>query len=310
MTKETRFGLLVGMVFIIAFGLILSELTGTDAAPPVPPAEEEYLGAYGHAPSIEDVPLLPEAGRAVASLSGPPGSVAPGPGAVVEATLSHRPGIAGARSLVEAQVHPRPAVLAATVEPRDAAVESRRPPPPVARAPRRRVYVVQPGDTLIRIARKVYGRGKDLEYKRIYNANKSALPDESTLSIGQELVIPPLPGREVQPVAQAGGAASRLGPSARPAALAPAPAPRRRGSGERVVELDVDELGRHFGRREASRGASRGYVVRRGDCLTGIARRLLRDDSPETVRKLYEANRDRLRSPHCLQVGMRLQIPS
>lgn len=49
-------------------------------------------------------------------------------------------------------------------------------------------YVVQPGDNLWKIARKLYGRG--WRWRIIYEANADTLPDPGQLHVGQVLVIP------------------------------------------------------------------------------------------------------------------------
>lgn len=49
-------------------------------------------------------------------------------------------------------------------------------------------YIVQKGDTLWKIAYKVYGRG--WQWRRIYNANRDALPKPGQIREGQVLVIP------------------------------------------------------------------------------------------------------------------------
>jgi LysM repeat protein len=50
-------------------------------------------------------------------------------------------------------------------------------------------YIVQPGDNMIKIARKIYGDAK--YYKKIFDANKDTLPTEDTpIKIGQKLLIP------------------------------------------------------------------------------------------------------------------------
>jgi len=292
MTKETRIGLLVGLLFIVAFGLVLSELTGTDAAPPAPAAMEENIESYAPTPVIEEV--LHPAGPLA---SGPPAPAPPGEGiAAVEVSLGHRAAHADRGGVISAEISPGPAVLAATDE---APRPSPRPPSPApaaVRPPRRRVYTVQPDDNLIRIARKVYGRDNEMLYKRIFEANRGVLVDESTVDIGQELVIPALPGGEERP-----GSAS-----------APAPTPAAGGEGAPTgyAELDASALRRHFAGMRPFRRARRVYVVQRGDNLTDIARKLMNDDSPAAVRKIFNANRDTLESPHLLQVGMKLNIPS
>lgn len=57
-------------------------------------------------------------------------------------------------------------------------------------------------------------------------------------------------------------------------------------------------------------GRGRTYVVRAGDCLISIARRQMGDGSPQAVRKLLEANPDRIADPDCLPVGLQLRIPN
>lgn len=52
------------------------------------------------------------------------------------------------------------------------------------------IYTVQSGDTLTKIAKKVYGSSKN--YKLIYEANKDTMPSEASLKIGQKLKIPKL----------------------------------------------------------------------------------------------------------------------
>ena len=54
----------------------------------------------------------------------------------------------------------------------------------------------------------------------------------------------------------------------------------------------------------------RTYRVRRGDNLTDIARRMLRDGSHAAVQRIINANRTRLPDPDVLPVGLELVIPS
>jgi len=71
-------------------------------------------------------------------------------------------------------------------------------------------------------------------------------------------------------------------------------------------EMDLDELGSHFARAPSGRA----YVVRRGDNLTKIARRMLNDDSRAAVMRIFQANADKLTDPDNLPVGVELRIPS
>lgn len=55
----------------------------------------------------------------------------------------------------------------------------------------RRFYVVKPGDTLAKIAEKVYGEGNSNLWTKIYNANKDKIKDPDLLVPGWKLRIPP-----------------------------------------------------------------------------------------------------------------------
>jgi nucleoid-associated protein YgaU len=52
----------------------------------------------------------------------------------------------------------------------------------------RRIYTVQAGDSLSKIAQHFYGNAGD--YMRIFDANKDKLRDPNRVEIGQQLVIP------------------------------------------------------------------------------------------------------------------------
>jgi nucleoid-associated protein YgaU len=61
--------------------------------------------------------------------------------------------------------------------------------------------------------------------------------------------------------------------------------------------------------RRPAPAAGRSYVIQRGDRLKTIARRMMNDDSPATVKKLFEANRGVLASPDRLKIGVELKLP-
>jgi len=55
-------------------------------------------------------------------------------------------------------------------------------------AAQQRVYVVQPGDSLSKIAKEVYGDAS--RWPEIAEANKDEVPDPNLIHPGQELIIP------------------------------------------------------------------------------------------------------------------------
>jgi nucleoid-associated protein YgaU len=57
----------------------------------------------------------------------------------------------------------------------------------------RATYVVERGDTLISIARQVFGDGS--RWREIYELNRDKLPDPNRLLPGTELRMPPMPSR-------------------------------------------------------------------------------------------------------------------
>ncbi|MCC7300964.1 MAG: LysM peptidoglycan-binding domain-containing protein [Verrucomicrobia bacterium] len=71
---------------------------------------------------------------------------------------------------------PRPAPSAPVVE------------KPAAPAKPARTYTVRPGDTLSRIAGSVYGDAS--QWKKIYEANRDQMKNETDIKIGQSLVVP------------------------------------------------------------------------------------------------------------------------
>lgn len=281
MTKETRtrIAMLVGLLFIVLFGLVLSELTGTPSAPADASAypQRSYVFLPASEPDDANIPFAaeqPRGARSAVRRRVESSTVAPGGGRPrgrqVRVRLSG-PTTAAIRTGSRDTQRPRTART--------------------ARAPR--TYKVQPNDTLIGIARKVYGREHWRQYKRIVAANRDSLSDEAKISVGQVLVIPALP------------ASRPPSPAARPRSAPPRP-PSGSGRGD-PREVSLAELPGRLAA-QSPRGQSV-YVVRAGDTLTRIARRMLGDGSREGVLRLYRANRDKLTSLDELAVGIELRIP-
>ncbi len=177
-------------------------------------------------------------------------------------------------------------------------------------------YVVRDGDDLTSIATRFYGH--PAAAGAIWTANRATLSDPEVLPIGSELTLPPPwtialirpgagtgpapieprpasaaaprtpatvpPNAQVVPVSWLGATAADapgLATTA-PAALAPAPAaaPTARPGSVRVAP---------------------------GESLGSLASRFYGD--PAMARRIWEANRDRLRSPALVVPGMELRLP-
>ncbi len=262
MTHETRIALLVGLVFIVLFGLVLGQ--------------RSISFSKSHHSSQSAMPGV--------SASSPPG---PEVVSAVFCERSNRPVLAPSE-----QERVVPDVSAASAPP--AAPDTQ--PVPVVRVispPSLRTYRVRSGDTLIGIARKVYGRRCEGEHLRIYRANRDKLSSPEALSVGQVLVIPPPPADASRPRHVA---STTLRSSASLRSTRKPPHQRH------YTEMTLTALSSRFNN-------DRTYVVRSGDCLTDIARREIGSGSRSAVRKLLDANRGRIADPNRLMVGMRLKIP-
>lgn len=149
-----------------------------------------------------------------------------------------------------------------------------RPPAPSAAAGSAlpATYRVRDGDDLAGIAARMYGH--PAAAAAIWAANRDLISDPGLLPIGAELRLPP--PWEIDIASRSGGGAAiepRRGPAATPVAAA---------VGGRIR-------------------------VAPGDTLAAMAQRLYGD--PAMARRIWELNRDQLRSPELVVAGMELRLP-
>ncbi|MBS3734979.1 MAG: LysM peptidoglycan-binding domain-containing protein [Phycisphaerae bacterium] len=272
MTKQARIGLLVGLAFIVMFGLVLTELVGTDASPPTTPAP-----ASGNEESAATDVVTPVEDRA----ESPTRHAQHGDGRGLTQLSARRQARERARPQRRTQTAQRDEPSRRTYRARPSVKATR------AVTSQQRTHRVQAGDNLRRIARRVYGAGHEHQYRRIYAANRDKLPDPDTLKIGQVLIIPPLDDA-------ASNAASVT----------------RRELSKGGVSMDLSGRSRKPSREPRRPQRPRTYRVRPDDTLTKIARRFLGSGSRAAVERLFQANRDKLTSPDELSVGAILTIPN
>jgi nucleoid-associated protein YgaU len=142
-------------------------------------------------------------------------------------------------------------------------------------------YVIAPGDTLTKIAKKEYKSAKAEDLQRIVAANPGMLKDVKTMLVaGKKLLIPEMLKATV-PVAGAGVSGAAI------------PATKV-GSGQ------VSGGG-------PAAGATRWYMVASGDTLEKIARKLGAKDTAGFVKQVSALNK--IRDPRGLKVGMKLRVP-
>jgi len=307
--KETKFGLLVGVIFIVLFGVILGGRVGSAANEhallPVGDSRgyEVLVDAIG-----ETVDPFAEGGRPLmiddpATDGAAPDEEpmrAPGDLPADPAETAEDDEATGRLAFGPARVEtpmPAPASDAppAPDAPQETAPASEGEPAPRSEtpdAPSRPVHVVRKGETLSTIAARYYGADGPRLWRRIWEANKDTVPDPDRLRPGQRLVIPGLPARTPSAPTRIAGADD---------------------AGEAAPEADLDDLARRFhvlldeGDVAADPApAPPTYTIRRGDTFYSIAREVYGDLS--AARKLMQKNRDRVPDPRRLRIGQTIRL--
>ncbi len=148
------------------------------------------------------------------------------------------------------------------------------------------LYTLKEGETLYKICQSKYGNGN--LWQKLAEFNKGTISNPTRLRKGTTLRLPAasvLRGEQPAPVvAQAAPVAQPQLAPAVPASVAAAVSPTQPAL------------------------AQREYTVQKGDTLGTIAAREL--GSSKKWELIYEANRDRLKSPAALKIGAGLRIPS
>ncbi|MCK5113710.1 MAG: LysM peptidoglycan-binding domain-containing protein [Phycisphaerae bacterium] len=275
---ELRVGLLLGLAFIIAFGMILSELRD----PVTQPVSEEqaavdnsYYQNTQQAPArerrVENEPVRDPVAVNLSRLRrATPRTPRVDMPQLDSATILHRRDSASTSETPQPQ-RPQPAV------------------PTPQRATKK--YRVVDGDTLFRIAQKEYGRANGPKWRKIYEANRNKLSSPSAIRPGQTLVVPSL--GQSAPAAASGASQRQALEHIRDHVSRRAP-----------VTTSVTAL------RNGITSRAKVHVVKSGDNLTKIARRHLGDTSSASIDKIFEANRDQLDDPNDVAIGMKLRIPA
>lgn len=201
-----------------------------------------------------------------------------------------------------------------------------------------RTYVVQPGDTLLMIARRNYGVGTPSAIDAIVKANSKTIKNAHSIRVGQKLTIPQTdrlalvdettktPSASATPddrifiesvdannnvidsekpetkVADSAKtkSESHLGTSANEAKTPKTDAVAR-ASGDKSHELKGDKAG------DAKTASARVYEVKPKDTLQRIARRELGD--AKRYKEIEELNRQLLGRKSRLKPGMKLRLP-
>lgn len=281
MTRETKVGLLVGLAFIVLFGIIITEKSGTiENADP-----ESSDGTTTRLPQASSLrQVLPQA-----KFSSPTVRQRNEPG---ETTVAEIP---GEQILEPPLIDSLSRVPVIPMIERDRGALQRR--PNGRDNPQTTFYTVKPGDTLIGIARKVYGPSHAEFYKHIFNANRDVLESEDAmLWIGMKLKIPPLP--------DVSSMASLAFDS--PEANEMSPIEALLSAGTLVETIDASVLSSPAAI-EPQISEYVIYTVRAGDTLSEISQMHL--GSSRKWQLILGLNEDAIKSPTQLHPGTQIKIP-
>jgi LysM repeat protein len=142
-------------------------------------------------------------------------------------------------------------------------------PPPAPPAQPERVYEIQPGESLYKIAKRELGDGE--LWRSLVEFNKGVIPASGAVKAGMKIKLPPKTERRV--------------------ASAPAPA-------ETPAKPDT---------KSSTTGKHRTYVVRKGDTLGSIASREL--GTVKRMQEILDLNKDVITNPDMVREGMTLKLP-
>lgn len=223
----------------------------------------------------------------------------------------------------------RPVTLTAIEAPEPAAAVNPPAAEPVASVAAAGTYKVRKGDSLTRIAQRVFGSSEQRHQRMLIEANPKIAKRVNKLYVGEVLTIPSIPGVAVASDSasrQSSGTVASKQPeatakkeskSATVAAVA-ASARKKRGAsadngGKRTKRTTVAAAERPSrsskkGGKASSSGETateRWYTIRGSDSLASIARDVLKDS--RRWRELADVNG--LRDPNKIIPGMRLKLP-
>jgi nucleoid-associated protein YgaU len=325
--RETKVGLIVGLAFIVLFGIILSSRASTQATADLPTGTSRQhqmtiktlgrdVDPFPNNSTIE-LPKDAEPGRTdVAEHTAPPREEplrAPEDLKVTEPDASRaeevgRLAFGPARTETPDREYEQPA-------PKDADETAEKPGgKEKAGEPAPKTYTVVKGDTLASIARKVYGPDGERQWRRLYEANKKTVKDPSRLLVGKPLVVPVIPGpatavKAPDPAASGVAELSAKGaadPSAKPTLKSALTQASRDG----VPEVTAEEIGRMYGSKsdlvESPTAPPQTYTVQPGDTFSRIGSKLYGD--AKYGKLLLLRNQHLVPDETKLQIGQRILL--
>ena len=276
-----------------------------DAAPAVEPAKPEATAVP--APTADSVPTpasptaeprVPLPKMPIIGTASPEGD-RPDVTALLDTWLDGIKSASGSTETAEAPKRTAPPVVTpvAEAEPQKAEVKPADAKPatpvpsmePAVKPAIKEEYVTQKGDTLTRIANRVYGESSLRAIKAIIAANPKELPDANTVKAGSTLLIPELPKDKFE-------TASFPPPGRLAKAASEGAAPVK------AIEKETAE------KAAATATVPRVYVVQANDTFGTIALKQL--GTSTRWKEIHELNRKDFPDPTKLRVGATIRLPA
>jgi nucleoid-associated protein YgaU len=185
-------------------------------------------------------------------------------------------------------------------------------PAPVEATPKlHKLYTVQQGDNLTRIARREYGDDGKAVIDAIYAANRDWMNSPDHLVVGKELRLPELASA---PADNAGVRERILAPASGDLASANAH-DAKTIEAMRYLQAELSRQKARDARTgsvdRTTQAASAGtrHLVQPGETLTRIVRRHYGADDAATLKRVFDANRNGMSDLNTLVVGTELMLP-
>jgi nucleoid-associated protein YgaU len=319
MTSDAKIGLLLGLVFIFVIAFIINGLPGLHQKDDGNKLTTNMVGLESNPSGIGanerrvqmamDQSAAPVAGDVQQAEAAPGVTVMPLPQGTQGAQEQFGPSPAqptpGSVGVPPAQMTPTVSIdptVSAPVQDVPAVNPQPTAAPEAAKPALAKVYVVQSGDSLSGIAKKVYGVKEGVKQKNIdaiFAANRKTLSKINDLQVGQKLVVPQIAGStaapstpaevltdknftKVESVGQQNSTANTSKPASAAKVEKAAPAPAAKTGNV--------------------------YVVKEGDSLWKIAATQLGDGN--RYREIVKINSNVLSSEDDIAVGMQLKMPA
>jgi nucleoid-associated protein YgaU len=200
MTSQSRFGILVGLVVVLALGLVVTELQRDDAPVEVPTPDP--VASHHHARPVAQIGRVVEftPRESIPRVVVRPPAPQPIPQPVAPRVASDERTTEAANAMLAAfRAEPvpegRPMFVEMDTEELREHFNVAPTPEPTPSVRRYASYTVQSGDTLTAIARRAMNDGSPSAINHLFELNRNVMDDPNHLVVGMTLRIPADEGR-------------------------------------------------------------------------------------------------------------------